>query len=351
MKIICIGDVHASGFSEDPIVDGLPRRLSYIKKSLDYIVDYGRKNQITNYILLGDLIHDKTIIYNVAQSMLYDFFKGNDDCVFHMISGNHDLSSTGENQKSAIEVFDSLNNVHCVVKNSHTETFGDAKCLFVPFTNNFLDVIKNIDRDSYDPDVLFAHVGLNEAVLQSGLSRVDKLRVSDLNGFKLAILGHYHKPQKLQGNCTVYYAGSLIPKDWNDKNESKRFLVFDTESLSVESVDIDCGIPMYLEYVITSEMSESESKEIIDTAALKKSEGHTVRVINRGKQKVKTKDEFDLIILEQQSVDITNRGITVDQTKMQQCEKYLEIKDIPENERSDYIKVLQDFKLLEVINE
>ena len=117
-KIIAIGDIHASGFNDDPIVDNLPARLTYIKRTLDYIVQYGKEHKIFQYVLLGDLIHDKTIIYNIAQSMLYEFFKSNYGNQFIIISGNHDLSSTGVNQKSAIEVFDSLPNVECITKTS-----------------------------------------------------------------------------------------------------------------------------------------------------------------------------------------------------------------------------------------
>jgi DNA repair exonuclease SbcCD nuclease subunit len=200
-------------------------------------------------------------------------------------------------------------------------------------------------------DVLFSHIGLNEAVLQSGLSRVDKLSLKDLNRFKLAILGHYHKPQDFTNEIThVYYAGSLIPRDWNDKNERKRFLVLDTDSKQVESVWIDCGVPGFYEFVIPLDCPEQEIKSILKNAEDKKKLGHKVRIINKNKTKVKT-DISDLIVLEQKQVDITNRGITVEQSKLEQCKKYLEIKQIPEAEWDYYIKVLQDNKLLEVTGE
>jgi len=120
--------------------------------------------------------------------------------------------------------------------------------LYVPFSNNFLQEIKN----SQSADILLSHIGLNEAVLQSGLSKVDKISISDIAKFKLALLGHYHRPQNFSNeNTSVWYAGSLISKDWNDKNETKRFLVYDTETLEIESVNIECGIPRFIEYIIT----------------------------------------------------------------------------------------------------
>ena len=76
MKIICIGDIHASGFGEDPLVNNLPERLYYIKKSLNYIMEYGKEHNIHTYVILGDVYHDKTIIYNTSQAMLLEFFNG-----------------------------------------------------------------------------------------------------------------------------------------------------------------------------------------------------------------------------------------------------------------------------------
>jgi DNA repair exonuclease SbcCD nuclease subunit len=252
MKIICIGDIHASGFGDDPLVDNLPARLNYIKKSLQYIVDYGKKNAIFQYIILGDVYHDKTIIYNISQSVLHDFFIDNKDCTFTIISGNHDLSSTGQNQRTAIQLLNEIENVNVIFDPfmSYGTIIPDLNCFFVPYSHDFLAYIKDYKLPD-SVDVLFSHIGLNEAVLQSGLSRVDKLSLKDLNRFKLAILGHYHKPQDFTNEIThVYYAGSLIPRDWNDKNERKRFLVLDTDSKQVESVWIDCGVPGFYEFVI-----------------------------------------------------------------------------------------------------
>ena len=348
MRFLAIGDVHASGFGDDPLVDNLPARLTYIKRTLDYCIQLGKSKNINEYVILGDLIHDKTIIYNIAQSMLYEFFKNNTDCHFTIISGNHDLSSTGENQKSAIEVFDSLSNVHCVVKDIYCD--GTNKILFVPYTNDFIGKIKN-HRSGYN--IIVAHVGLNEAVLQSGLSKVDKLKITDIKDYKLAILGHYHKPQEFGNDVTkVYYAGSLIPRDWNDKNESKRVLIVDTDSLNVENCPIpdSINVPRYIEIVIPPNSSNEDIKNGIEEASIYRKQGHHVRLINKNKTKIK-EDISDVIILEQHEIDVTNRGITVDQTKIQQCEKYLEIKQIPEEERKMYMDLLKDSKLLETVEE
>ena len=350
MKIIAIGDIHASGFSDDPMIEDYPKRLFYIKQSLEYIIQYGKSHDIKCFIIVGDIYNDKTIIYNEAQNMLTDIFKANEDCRFIMFSGNHDLSSTGSNQKSGIAVFSKFPNVLTYLYDPEVNI--DINGVIVPFTNNFIEKMKGEDLkhdiEIYQPKILYAHVGLNEAVLQSGLSRVDKLKISDISQFPLAILGHYHKPQELRGNNTrVYYVGSLIPKDWNDKNEDKRFLVVDTKTLEVESVPLNVpGVARFYEFVIDTNTDEQGRRELFEKAQKLKNQGHHVRVVNKTKQKATEHETIgDMIVLENTEVDITDRGITITQSKMEQCEKYLDIKQIEDKE--EYLKVLKDKNLLD----
>lgn len=352
MKIIAIGDIHASGFTDDAMIQDYPKRLFYIKQSLEYIIEYGKSNNIKTFVIVGDIYNDKTIIYNEAQNMLTDIFRSNEDCKFYMFSGNHDLSSTGEHQKSAIAVFQKFPNVHCTLYKA--EFISELNGLVVPYCHNFLEQVKTVSKDfdnlSATPSmpILYAHVGLNEAVLQSGLSRVDKLKCSDISDFKLAILGHYHRPQRLQSSSSIiYYVGSLIPKDWNDKNENKRFLVVDTDTLEVQDVPLDVpGVAKFYEFIIDSSTTEEGRKNIFDMAKNLKNEGHHVRIVNKTKAKA-TKEETigDMIVLENTEVDITDRGINITQSKMEQCQKYLDIKEIENKDL--YIKILKDKNLLD----
>lgn len=351
MKFIDIGDIHASGFSDDSIVDesGLPSRLHWIKTSLNQIVTYGRSIGIYHYILDGDIYNDKTIIYNTAQDMLANFFITNSDCHFYLISGNHDFSSTGELQKSAISVFQKYPNVTCYLDEPFANT--ELGVLFVPYSGNFIELYKKYKPCSDFIKIIVAHLGLNEGVLQSGLSKVDKVRMSDIADFPLALLGHYHKPQMIQGTkSVVYYAGSLIPKDWNDKNENKRFLVVDNETLEVQSIDIT-GVPGFHELIIQENATEEEKLQILNQAAQLKSMGNQVRVRNKSKTnmlKSSTRESAwnDVLVLEQQDLDITNRGITVTQTKMEQVQKYLEIKGITGADAQRHLDVLQKYHIL-----
>ena len=341
MRKIFIGDVHLSGFQDDPLdSDELPLRLGLIMKSLEFIIAKGRELGITNYIFAGDLIHDKAIIYTVAQEVFKDFLNKNSDLTFSMIAGNHDMSSTGETQKCALAVFSEFANVeHCVMY--EPKVVGNIT--YVPYCENFLDRIKT---DIEPNDILISHLGVNEAMLQSGLSRVDKITLNDLKKFKLVLLGHYHKPQMIEGNgVTVHYPGLIFHRDWNDKNEQKQFLIFDDETLEVEVIPID-GLREYREYVITDECDRAS---ILQQVEISKNQGHVIRIRNQSTQKLTDEKPEDVLVIEQQEIDITNRGIQVTQTKEEQVKEYLKIKEIPDDEHDEYLSAISKYNLMDKI--
>ena len=147
-----IGDIHLSGFESDQLdKDGLPYRLGLIINTLQFITDSLRKMGIREADILGDLINDKSIIYTVAQDAFNEFLKKNNDFFFRIISGNHDMSSTGQLQKSAITVFGSHSNVECIPYDP--KVIGGIT--YVPYTSNFLDVLKGIEPNN----VLVSHLG------------------------------------------------------------------------------------------------------------------------------------------------------------------------------------------------
>jgi len=336
-KRAAVGDAHLSGFQSDTLdKKGLPKRLGFIIKSLDFIVDFCNQKNIFDFDFLGDLVNDKSIIYTVAQDAFKDFLVRRKNCRFRIISGNHDLSSTGDLQKSAISVFSEYPNVKCFV--GGPEVIDNIT--YIPFTEKFLETIKI----SPPSDILITHLGLNEAHLQSGLSKVDKISIKDLSKFKLALMGHYHRPQDFSNGTThVWYAGSLTNKDWNDKNEQKRFLIYDTETLEVESVPIDCGIPQFIELTINN---ETDKIEILKQAEIAKNNGNNVRIKNKSETVIKDEVSGGVLVLEQHDVDITDRGITISMTKEEQLKKYLSIKEIPEVECPEYLSLIAKYDLL-----
>jgi len=337
-----IGDIHLSSFESDLLDrDGLPYRIGLLIKTLDFIVDICRVRQIYNIDLLGDIMNDKSIISTVAQDLFKDFLNRNIDMHFTIISGNHDLSSTGDHQKSTISVYASYSNVTCYPLKH--ETVGNIT--YVPFSNNFMDILKDIGRN----DILISHLGINEAHMQSGLSRIDKITMSDLSKkFKLALLGHYHAPQHLKNNdIEVWYPGNIAHLSWGDKNEQKRFLIYDTETLEVESVPIT-GFKEFKEFVIEKPEDKARILQLVEIA---QNQGHKIRIKNKTDEKITNELSEEILVVESKEVDITNRGIVITQTREEQIKKYMEIKEIPAEEQTEYLDIVFKHNLLEIQGE
>jgi DNA repair exonuclease SbcCD nuclease subunit len=319
MKYIAIADLHLSSTGEKHGNElNLSEQLFSIMNVLTNIVDYAKKHNINKIIILGDIIDTKSIIHTVAQSSLLDFIRQNQDIHFYVIDGNHDMSEKSKYAVSALKCLDSEVNVTTF----HKEGVID-NMFFVPWRSDMIDTIKS---NSYD--YLFSHFGLNEGQLSSGISIISDIKLRDLNRYKHVILGHYHKPQEL-GN--VIYVGSLIQLSWNEKNEEKRFLVIDNEEDTVESIP-SVGYRKYIEYHLTEENRD----DTIIKARHEKKDGNFVRI---------TRDEIidvddisnDFVIIDKFERDVTNRGLTLSMDSKEKFNRYMEIKNIPQDEKEEYL--------------
>lgn len=329
MKAIFTADLHFSGYNNDKIDErtGLSEKLSGIYFTLVNLIEYARNNKINIIIVGGDIFHNKSIIYSVAQSVFLDIIRNNRDIRWIIISGNHDLSSMTGNGVSAIKCLDNEPNVVTIHKTTMIENI-----LFVPWNpQTMIEDLKN-GKTKY----AIAHLGLNEGVLNSGISLVSDIGLKDLKHYKKVYLGHYHTNQIL-GNCE--YVGSLVHLDHSDKNQEKVFKVIDFDN------DIDYSVPSigYKKY-FEFDISEENKDEILTKIETIKSEGHYIKL-----NKIDNFDSNDIEkiyeISDKTEKDITNRGITTSMSSSDKIDKYMEIKEVPLNKREKYKNIA-----LEIIN-
>jgi len=332
-----ISDIHLSRYSQDKIEDtNLPERLNSIKNSLYEVGNYCREGKIKNIFIGGDILHGKSVIYAIAQDILLQFLKDFSDIAFYIIDGNHDLSGKGEDVVSALRPLENIKNVVWIPYNKILQLEEDG-ILFVPYSYNMEKIIK-----SSNSKILISHFGLSEGILNSGMSIISSLSLKDLRGrYRLALLGHYHKPQEIiEPEFSLYYGGSTVQLDWGEKNDQKRFLIVDSDTLEVQSIPINC-YRKHIELEITKDNVE-DVKKILEEI---KNKGDHLKVV--------LKDKIDLgelskeiTIVDKTSSDITNRGITSSMSDVDKINKYIEIKEIPEEQRELYRQVA-----LEIINE
>lgn len=327
MKFLITADIHLTRYGQDKIEESsnLPERLHSLKSVLDEMAEYCYNNDIETMIIAGDLLDSKSIIYAISQKLMLEFFRKNPDIKFWVLDGNHDLSGKGVDSVSALESLDSLENVKWITK----EPVEYENFVCIPYSYNVVDQVKNSSND-----ILISHFGLNEGVLNSGISIVADLSLRDLIGkYKLVLLGHYHKPQEiLRDDINLYYVGSPIQLNWGEKGDNKRFLIVDTETLDVQNIPLT-SYRKHIELGLTS----TNKDEVLKLANEAKEAGDYVKIIQ--KETVDIDDlKGDFFIVDKRETDITNRGITSSMSIEDKLKKYLEIREIPQAEYDEYIK-------------
>ncbi len=327
MRFAFIADIHLSYYSNDSIVHetGLPDRLHHLQKILFQIVNYCKENKIDKIVIGGDIYHTKSLIHSVAQSILIDFIRLNSDIFFYILDGNHDMSSKSGSGVSGLKSIDKEPNVKTFHEKQKIENI-----LFVPWYNKMVEDIKTNSED-----YLITHLGLNEAQLSSGISIISDVSIKDLiNRYKTVLLGHYHKPQEIiTDQIRVYYVGSILQLDWGEKNEEKRFLVIDTNNDEIKSIPIEG----YRKHIVL-ELTNLNKDQILKRASEFKEQGHHIRIEKVDKD-VDMKDiPKNFIVIDKTDRDITNRDIDRSMSEDERLNKILEIREIPVEQRGDYVK-------------
>lgn len=324
MKFLFTADIHLSRYAQDKVEaeSNLPERLHSIKSVMYQMGQYCMENEIRVFIIGGDIMHNKSIIYSIAQDLMIQFFDDFPELDFVVLDGNHDLSGKGKDAISSLRSLQHVDNVRWISK--HSYSFFNVLC--VPYS---YDVVNEVKKGK--ADILISHFGLSEGILNSGISIVSDIKFADLIGkYKLNLLGHYHKPQEIsQGACRLYYVGSPIQLDWGEKGDEKRFLIVDTDTLDVESVATS-GYKKHIQL----EINASNKDEILAEAKLQSDSGNLVKLVKTETVEIES-DEFSVI--DKTEKDITNRGITSTMSEEDKLERYLRIKEIPEDKIERYL--------------
>jgi DNA repair exonuclease SbcCD nuclease subunit len=337
-KFIFTADLHLKLWTDKEYTDtGLPVKLMEILHTFDQMCEYAVTNGIDTIVIGGDLNDTKGVVAVRAFLLFRQIIeKYMDRLYFYIVHGNHD-ATTGrvEEEESAIQLLEPCNNVTIIMKPTRI-----GHILFVPHSKNINDVISSEYEKGLDPvTVLVSHFGLNEGCLSSGISIRTGITINDLRPFKKVFLGHYHKPQMISNDeTTLYYVGSPIAIRRDESGEEKRFIVIDSERMTEESI-LTTGWRRYVELVLDEETDLEEFAYALNKA---KEDGHHIIV----KKKIANvpKEVASMVESHAQLVDIYEaeeelRGITTGMTIEEQMRKLLEIENIPEDERSEYLEI------------
>jgi len=256
MRVLIAADLHLSSY-KSPYFNV----LNQIKLGLYDIINYVNKNKdIKHIIIAGDVFNDKSFMYKNAIDTLDEFINALPHIDIVLITGNHDISRYG----NLLDQFVHYSNVTVI-----TDHYALENMLLVAYSPNMFEQLQNALSDYPECNVLISHFGVSEAKLQSGISIVSNVKAKQLKYFKRVILGHYHLQQTLEN---ITYVGNLAPLNWNDKNQQKGYVVYDTESDKLEFIYPNCYVNFY-EFI---NPDESEYDRINDLTR----QGHIVRVLS-----------------------------------------------------------------------
>lgn len=228
MRVIITSDIH----------NGYPGRIDDTVWSMQTMHDYAVSNGISKIIVLGDLFHNREYISINVLNKVFDFFENSSKNIeWIAFPGNHDMFMKTSWKINSIKPLSSYVNT---VNNISTFVLDGRRFIVVPFMHyehEYMDVIKYLETQYNEDDVLLTHIGVNNAVNNSCFLLKMWSTVSFVESkFNLIFAGHFHNHQIVDNK--VCYPGSPIPFKFDEGMVPHGFVDFDTDNLFVNFVDM-----------------------------------------------------------------------------------------------------------------
>lgn len=244
MKILIFSDIHIHPHKKSV------ERLEDCIKTLDWVFECAKENEIENIIFLGDLFHDRQKIDVLTYQKTFEILEKHllsNKIKLYLLLGNHDL---WHNQKWDVSSVNPLRNLPgvSVLSEPCVRLISDEYLFaFLPYTHDPISDLKKIekewkiqcDKNKIDPPKLIgAHIAVDGAVwnVKYGTTAEvsiehdgDMIKVGP-NIFKKwdrVFLGHYHAEQQLSEN--VEYVGSPLQLSFGEAFQDKHIIIYDLE--------------------------------------------------------------------------------------------------------------------------
>jgi DNA repair exonuclease SbcCD ATPase subunit/predicted MPP superfamily phosphohydrolase len=238
-KIYHIADVH---------VRNVKRHKEYeqvFKKLYTYI----RKTHTPNSViyLAGDIVHAKTDMSPELVYQVSTFFKRLADIApVLLITGNHDCNLNNSSRLDALSpIVKALNhpNLH-YLKDTDIYLISGIHFNVMSVFDKPVDFIRASDFEG-NYKIALHHGAVNMASTDAGFTLSNTHVTTELfAGHDLVLLGDIHKPQFLNENKTIAYAGSLVQQNHGEAL-GHGIMVWDIESKSCEFVEIENDFGYY----------------------------------------------------------------------------------------------------------
>lgn len=219
---------------------GVPGRLFDILWAARVMREYCKATGIDTVLILGDLFHDRKSIEIDVLSIVANFFEEtatqyNQKWIAFL--GNHDMflrHSWGINSLTI------LRKHLTIIEDIKILSIDDVRFWVLPFITYekpFMKVLRKIDAQHQDGDILLTHVGVRGATLNTCFLMKDWSIVTfESSKFRRVYTGHFHSKQQIGDN--VWYPGSPIPFKFDEGDVSHGFYVYDLDAKTHKFVNI-----------------------------------------------------------------------------------------------------------------
>lgn len=240
MKLLAFGDIHfhhQHRFSQITPLGYTIRELEHLSCA-DTILRIAKEENIDKIIFLGDLY--QPVGDNIScqtQLAVCEFIdKIRSEYEFHMLVGNHDWSSTINNQYAhKLVPFKYWNNVFVYDTPQIVNEF-----VFMPYIPDeeeaqlFLNKINNKANK-----IVFSHLELKGIEIGRDIFTKKGLEIDTLKQFKMTLQGHYHSGGSYGKNIQV--AGSTQRLSFKDPGLARNnILIYDTETNKIKRRSFEC---------------------------------------------------------------------------------------------------------------
>lgn len=227
-EIIICADIHF----------GVPTRLQHSLWACRVINEYCKINNINTINVLGDLFHDRASLSIDVLVGVTNFLEKakKDDQQWITFPGNHDMFLR---YSWDINSLMPMRKYMTVINDVKLMTIDDARFWILPFVTyekSYMQILKHIEDHAEENDVLFTHIGIRGATLNTCFMHKDWSIVSfDTSKFNRIYTGHFHNAQQI-GNA--WYPGSLIPFKVDEGDIPHGFYVYNTKTQDHKFIDI-----------------------------------------------------------------------------------------------------------------
>jgi hypothetical protein len=277
MRIICVSDQHFGVRKNSKLFHDY-----FLKFYNDVFFPTIEKEGITTVVDMGDTFDSRKGIdfsaLSWAKNNYYDRLRDM-GCEVLTVVGNHTAYHKNSNSINAVDLLlREYDNVK-VFSEITEHKVGNLPILFIPWINseneeNTLKTIKNTKCK-----IAMGHLELNGFSPYKGHTMIDGRDSNIFERFTKVFSGHYHTRSD---NGTVYYIGNPYEIYFNDLNDTRGFILFDTDTLEHEYVNN----PYRMHYQI---YYEDNSYQTLNASEY---ENKIVRLVVRKKSNVKQFEKY-----------------------------------------------------------